>query len=599
MSFLNGIARRAPSFSKIFGRFPLPVLASLIAAVVANLDTAEVYSLAAYDNEKPGYRQFSATQVYAALTAAFFASGAAHLFAESAGWKTSANYALAGLVALVAAAPFWIVSGLGMNVLLTFWLPAILLLLMISGFMRGQNDDLALWGFNYRLGLAVILAGLAALAFVLGAYAVLSSIDYLFELNFKHDVYEHIYMTGLLLVAPLFGLEMVPENLHDKNEIEKQGLAYRVPHLLLNYLLLPLLLIYTVILYAYAAKIAFAWELPRGQIGVMVLSFAAGCVSIWLLAIPYRENSSLLLRLFQRSWYWLLIVPLVLFSIGTYRRLVEYGITPERYGLVLVGIWIVGMICLFAIRGRNVQPRVVIATLAIMLMLASYGPWGAADVSVRDQFGRLVALLDENQILVDGKLTRSNTTDYTARQEIRSIVEFLSRAGRLDELVSLYDLPLKYRLANNGDWQSIANMLTGNKEKPRKSQTVIFRASEAANLEVRGQGIVSGPYFLSDSDRRYSSTDPNKLTVELHPDKVSVDYEDMHWEIASQVLLDEVQNRHPTIMDEAMPFALDGSQGQAWLIVQRLTGDLDVVLDDETDASEIDRLTAMLIILYD
>ncbi|MEO4044711.1 DUF4153 domain-containing protein [Hoeflea sp. CAU 1731] len=478
-------------------------------------------------------------------------------------------------------------------------LPGILLLLMVSGFLRGRNDDLALWTFNYGLGLAVILAGLAALAFILGAYAVLASIDYLFELDLKYDIYDHVYMTGLLLVAPLFGLEMVPSDLHGSGEIEKKGLTYRVPLLLLNYLLLPLLLIYTIVIYAYAAKTALAWELPRGQVGVMVLSFAAGCISTWMLAIPYRDSSSFLLRLFRKSWHCLLIVPLVLFVIGTYRRVSEYGITPERYGLILVGIWIVGMICLFAIRRQKVQLRVVIATLAIMLMLASFGPWGAADVSVRDQFGRLVALLEENQILVDGRLTLPNTTGKSARQEIRSIVKFLSKAGRLDELVSLNNQPLRHRIANNADRQSIANMLSGNEEKRDIFLTVIFRASEAANLELRGPGIVSGPYFLSDSDRRYSSSDPNKLTRELDAGKVLVDYKDKHWEIAYRVLLDKVQNRHPTTMNEAMPFALDGSQGQAWLVVQRLTGDLDVAPGDGADASVIDRLTAMVVILPD
>ncbi len=574
------------------------MLASLIAAVVGNLDIAEVYSLASYDNEKSGYSQFSATQIYAALTAAFFASGAAHLFAESAGWKTSAKYAFAGVVALIAAAPFWIVSGLGMNVLLTFWLPAVLLLLMISGFRRGQNDDLALWGFNYRLGLAVILAGLAALAFVLGAYAVLSSIDYLFELDFKHDVYEHIYMTGLLLVAPLFGLEMVPENLHDTNEIEKQGLAYRVPHLLLNYLLLPLLLIYTAILYAYAAKIAFAWELPRGQVGVMVLTFAAGCVSIWLLAIPYRENSSLLLRLFQSSWYWLLIVPLVLFAIGTYRRVAEYGITPERYGLILVGLWIVGMICLFAIRHRSVQPRIVIATLAIMLMLASFGPWGAADVSVRDQFGRLVALLKENQILVDGKIAPPQTTDAETREDITSLLTFLSKSGHLSDL--------KVYFAGGEDEKNWFNRidgvrrltirLAGDESEAKRMQEVEFRSREPGHVDTDGSALTSGPYTLGYKWGFSHGSMAGDLKVELRDDHLRVDYRERHWTISSRRLLDEVQNRRPATMNEAMPFEMDGSQGKAWLIVNWLNGRLETRINDGSDSPDISSLNFTMII---
>ncbi|GKX32783.1 MAG: hypothetical protein MnENMB40S_04010 [Rhizobiaceae bacterium MnEN-MB40S] len=601
MSFLNGIARRAPSFSKTFGRFPLPVLASVIATVIANLDIAKLYKLADYNNEIPGYSQFSSTQIYAALIAAFFASGAAHLFAESGRWKTGANYAFAGVVALIAAAPFWLVSGLGMSVLLTFWLPGILLLLMVSGFLRGRTDDLALWTFNYHLGLAVILAGLAALAFILGAYAVLASIDYLFELDLKYVIYDHVYMTGLLLIAPLFGLEMVPPDLHGSGEIEKKGLTYRVSFLLLNYLLLPLLLIYTIVIYAYAAKTALAWELPRGQVGVMVLSFAAGCVSIWMLAIPYRDSSSLLLRLFRRSWYWLLIVPLVLFVIGTYRRVSEYGITPERYGLILLGLWIVGMICLFSIRSSKVQPRVVIATLAIMLMLASFGPWSAAAVSVRDQFGRLVALLEENQILVDGKIAPPQTTDAETREDINSLLTFLSKSGHLSDLKVFFDgnEDENNRFNRIDSVRRLTSLLAGDDARARRMQEVEFYSREPGHVETGGSAFVSGPYTLGNKWGRYHDTLASDLKVELHDDHLRVDYRDQHWTITSRHLLDEVQNRHPASMNEAMPFKLDGSQDQAWLIVNWLNGRLEGRSDDGSDSSNISSLNFTIIISTD
>nr|WP_258571276.1 DUF4153 domain-containing protein [Flavimaribacter sediminis] len=576
-------------------------MASVIAAVIANLDIAKLYKLADYDNEIPGYSQFSSTQIYAALTAAFFASGAAHLFAESARWKTGANYALAGVVALIAAAPFWLVSGLGMSVLLTFWLPGILLLLMVSGFLHGRNDDLALWTFNYRLGLAVILAGLAALAFILGAYAVLASIDYLFELDLKYDIYDHVYMTGLLLIAPLFGLEMVPSDLHGSGELEKKGLTYRVPLLLLTYLLLPLLLIYTIVIYAYAAKTALAWELPRGQVGVMVLSFAAGCVSIWMLAIPYRDSSSLLLRLFRRNWYWLLIVPLVLFVIGTYRRVSEYGITPERYGLILVGIWIVGMICLFAIRRQKVQPRVVIATLAIMLMLASFGPWGAADVSVRDQFRRLVALLEENQILVDGKIAPPQTTDTNTRESIKSLLTFLSKSGHLSDLkVYFEDSEDEEKWFDRIDSiRRLTARLSGDESETRRMQDVEFRSRKPGHVEADGSTLVSGPYKLGNKWGRAIDTLAGQLKVEMQEGHLRVDYKERHWTISARHILDEVQNRHPATMDEAIPFEMDGPEGRAWLIVNSLTGELHTKMGDGSDSSDISSLNATFVISTD
>ena len=60
---------------------------------------------------------------------------------------------------------------------------------------------------------------------------------------------------------------------------------------LVNYVLVPVIFIYAVILHAYAVKIALEQSLPEGQIATIVTIFALGGTGAWLIAWPWREEA--------------------------------------------------------------------------------------------------------------------------------------------------------------------------------------------------------------------------------------------------------------------------------------------------------------------
>ena len=102
---------------------------------------------------------------------------------------------------------------------------------------------------------------------------------------------------------------------------------------------MPLLLVYTAILYAYAAKIALAWELPKGTLGAMVVGYLFAGAATLLLGYPSRETGGPLVRLFWRYWVWLAALPVALLFIAVWRRIADYGLTEQRYLMVLIGVW--------------------------------------------------------------------------------------------------------------------------------------------------------------------------------------------------------------------------------------------------------------------
>lgn len=77
--------------------------------------------------------------------------------------------------------------------------------------------------------------------------------------------------------------------------VQKGSLLERGVSVLVNYILVPVILVYAAILHAYAVKILLDGGLPQGQIATMVSIFAVGGTAAWLVAWPWREQGTRLL----------------------------------------------------------------------------------------------------------------------------------------------------------------------------------------------------------------------------------------------------------------------------------------------------------------
>jgi hypothetical protein len=209
----------------------------------------------------------------------------------------------------------------------------------------------------------------------------------------------------------------------------------------LNFALVPLILIYSVVLHIYAAKIAILRSMPKGEIGWLVLTFGVIGTATYMVAYPWREAGYRPVRWFMRSWFWLMIVPTFLLVLAVWQRIDEYGVTPERYCLLLFALWMAAMVAFLGLARGRMDLRVIPASLAIGLVLSSFGPWGAAAISVHSQFAQLRNLLDKENLLSNGELKLEPPTAAT----FKHIVASNKRVASI--LKSLYDLSALERLA--------------------------------------------------------------------------------------------------------------------------------------------------------
>lgn len=203
-------------------------------------------------------------------------------------------------------------------------------------------------------------------------------------------------------------------------------------HVLLNWALTPALLIYTVILYIYSAKILVTMSLPRGSVAVMVLVY---CLVAMAAQMAHQLCEKRPFLWFYNHFSWFALPLQVLFWIAVGRRLCDYGVTSSRYFLILCGVLMTLFVVLFLFRNRRGYFFVAAAALALTLLPILFTPLGPESVSRHSQESRIRSAADKLGILAaDGTLALPtvastaplDSADYANARLHRTIYQSLS-----------------------------------------------------------------------------------------------------------------------------------------------------------------------------
>lgn len=397
-------------------RFPLSVLCALSLFFIAVLTIHDVIDV---DED-------IIARIIVVLGALYLWFGISRLIGESGVLRGGGTLALSavgalGIAALTFTGDIWWMH---------FWYlgPSLFLILMFAPYLKG-GDDLSVWFFNRKMWFGVLVSYVALLLLAGGLCAALWAIDTLFGVDISHRLYSDIWALAALVVGPVYALSWVPKTFSFTKEDCKDppGLKFIV-----NWISAPMALIYLLILYAYFIKIVVTGEVPNGYLAYMISGFAGAGVVTYLAAHPLREDGSPQLKLFYRIFFPALLVPVLFHFYAIWERVSAYGVTEQRYMLLLSAIW-------FAFLGiGNIFWRMPIKTipmvLAALMVFASFGPWGAVSVSAQSQFSRLQGLLVDTGLLVNGRIVKNMNADETIsfddRKDISSVLQYLCRTKR-------------------------------------------------------------------------------------------------------------------------------------------------------------------------
>jgi hypothetical protein len=326
---------------------------------------------------------------------------------------------------------------------------ALALCLLVATTPFAGSDQLnGFWHYNKSLLQRIFLAALFSVTLYAGLAIALAAIDQLFGVDVPGKRYGELGLFILGIFATWFFLAGVPEDLDGLETLTDYP---RVLKIFGQYILSPLLLVYLVILYAYLVKITIEWSWPKGVVSGLVFGFAAIGISAYLLFYPIRDkNENSWIKVAAR-WFWIVMIPLiVVLQLAIWRRVSEYGITENRYFAMGLGVWLAAMVVYFLV-SKTKSIKVLPASICVVALLTSFGPWGVFRVSERSQVDRLEGLLTKNQLLIDGKVQKAQGQISPADAgQISSIVRYLHDTHGYEQIQPWFSENLKRDSAGMG-----------------------------------------------------------------------------------------------------------------------------------------------------
>ena len=159
-----------------------------------------------------------------------------------------------------------------------------------------------------QLFFGLVIAGVLYLAVL----AITASFLYIFGIKEPPRLFQHIFQFIAFVVTPQVCCTLIRQ---DEDKVEE---PFKILRLILNFILSPAIIIYTVILYTYFIKIAFAWDLPKGGVAWLVMAFITvalvGRVAQSVLSQRYYDW-------FYRHFTLIAIPPLIMYWIGSLYRI--------------------------------------------------------------------------------------------------------------------------------------------------------------------------------------------------------------------------------------------------------------------------------------
>lgn len=285
-----------------------------------------------------------------------------------------------------------------------FWGANFIALLVLLGFPFEKNNQ----GFTYRNFTNLFHLGLATAVWLLVfglVAAILFTIKTLFNVEFSDSFYEHIYTSLGIFTLPLFFL------VFQQRQAKSEMTLNRIFEILVNFVLAPALMIFTVLLYAYVVQIIFEGVLPKGMLANITLPYLLGGLGVYALRSICAKARW---ETFFKFYPYLAIVPIVLLWLAIDRRISAYAWTEQRIYLVALATAItIAYAILIVPKARQYRLISGVVMVAIFAMTWIVKPQEIAYQSQTVRFEQLLKKLN----LSDGSGKIRDDIDFVERLE--------------------------------------------------------------------------------------------------------------------------------------------------------------------------------------
>jgi len=363
------------------------------------------------------------------------------LYAESKKLKTDKKILLRSVAALIAISFLFIINpGIREADSVRFFLLSLALHLLVAfAAFTGSGHIQGFWQFNKTLFLRFLTAVLYGIVLFLGLSAAIGAMNYLFNFKFEGDTFVILFTWIVGIFSTTFFLAGVPVDFALLNEDTSYPKGLKI---FTQYVLIPLASVYVLILLAYEIKILIEWNLPKGAVSYLILSYAVFGILSLLLVYPIRDHQeNKWLKTYARSFYFLLIPLLILLFVAVGVRLSDYGITEFRYFLIALACWLLFITCYFLFfKKQNI--KIIPISLCIVTLISVYGPQSAFSVAMYSQRHILVEIMKRNNAFKDGKLLQVKKISDKDGNRVVTVLDYVVTHHDLNSLQSYMSVNL-------------------------------------------------------------------------------------------------------------------------------------------------------------
>ena len=251
----------------------------------------------------------------------------------------------------------------------------------------------------------------------LGLIAVFATIDGLSLIKLDSN----IYIETLLFVVFVFSVIFFLSKLKKVDESLENYEIHKIFKFLIYFIVIPLITTYTGILYVYFGKMLITRSWPQGLVSHLILWYTIFSLFIMIMVTPMAKKDSVA-RVFKKYFPFASLPLLVLSIVSISKRISQYGVTPSRYFVVLLAMWLIFCMVSSIFKARL---SVILISLITVVYISVFTPVNNRRITLMSQNKRFEKILVKHGLLKDGKLVKKPELAKEKKYEVTDVLNYI------------------------------------------------------------------------------------------------------------------------------------------------------------------------------
>ncbi len=303
-------------------------------------------------------------------------------------------------------------------------------ILLIVPFIK-DKDNKTWWNFTLYSANKFAVSLLYSIVLYAGIAIALGALEQFWSITLFQHQYELLPIFTFILFAPLNFLSDVYD-FNFKGEI----VLPKFLSIFGKYILTPLIVIYTAILYPYMFSFPFKQEWPSNQATFIIVAMLAMIYAVMYIFWQTKDGDKdfKFINIFVKIANAISIPTVAFWAYSLWLRIDEYKLTVNRFMLMAIILWFMFNSVYFVVsKVRDI--RVVLSAFVLIIVLAFYMPFTSFYFGQKAQIARLSEIATKQNIVVDGKIVKgTKEKDPDSETQMKDILVYLNQFHGLKEV---------------------------------------------------------------------------------------------------------------------------------------------------------------------